>query len=672
MWSLEAPVLYNLESTILAGSSVLDRVRTPFGIRTIRFDANDGFFLNDEPVKLKGVCCHQDHAGVGVALPDALQEFRIGKLKAMGCNAYRCSHNPPTPELLDACDRLGMLVMDETRMMAGSAEALAQLEALVARDRNHPSVILWSIGNEEPLQGTEVGARMAATMRKRIRKLDTTRPVTLAMNGAWGEGASRIVDVQGCNYIHLGDVDEFHRRFPDKPVFYSESASTWSTRGIYANDTDRGYVSAYDVNKPGYGDTAESNWTHCHQRPFVAGTFIWTGFDYRGEPTPYAWPCINSHFGICDMCGFPKDNFYYYQAWWSRNTVVHILPHWNWAGREGRRISVWVHSNCEEVELFLNGHSLGRKRVCVPHHLERKVSYRPGVLSAKGWRNGRLAAQAKVETTGAPAALRLIPDRDTLLADHEDCTPITVAVLDRRGRIVPTADNEIAFSLTSNGVILGVGNGDPSSHEPDKASRRRAFNGLCQVIVQARGSAGRIQLRAQSLGLADGTLALTARAHPRRPYVPGITPLMPLKIFECSKLRKAPADIAIAAPPGRKLSYSKVKPVVPEDFCDIRSFHGGQHGLVYIRTRFVARRSGVGKLFYGADGPVKIWINGQAAGCQPNASNPAKADEYQTRTWWRSGSNEIIFGLISNRGKASGVFARGEDVRQDAVFSTFP
>ena len=297
------------------------------------------------------------------------------------------------------------------------------------------------------------------------------------MNGAWGKGVSAVLDVQGCNYILAGDIDSFHRQFPKQPIVFSECGAVGSTRGVYVTDKARGHLSAYDRN-PLIGHTCEQTWTYFLKRPFVAGGFYWTGFDSRGEPAPFRWPCISSQFGLMDTCGFPKDNFHYFQAWWVSRPVLHILPHWNWHGREGEVINVWVHTNCDVVELRLNGQSLGRKKVRTGRHLEWKVRYRPGTLEARGWQAGRLVKTARVATTGEPAAIRLVPDRAAFRADGEDASAVTVQVVDARGAVVPTADNEITLQVSDNARILGVSNGDPSSHEPDKATRRRVFGGL--------------------------------------------------------------------------------------------------------------------------------------------------------------------------------------------------
>lgn len=514
LWSPDEPALYT--ATISVGDH--DRVTQTFGIRTLRWDADNGFFLNGVRTALKGTCNHQDHAGVGAALPDALQDFRIRKLKEMGCNAYRTSHNPPTPELLDACDRLGMLVMDETRMMSSTDEGLSQLERLILRDRNHPSVFIWSIGNEEPEQGTDKGARQAATMKRRARRLDPTRLVTQAMNGSWGQGLSAVVDVQGFNYRYQG-IDDYRKKFPTQPLVGTEFGSTVSTRGIYENDPVKGYVSAYDRNFPPWASTAEGWWSHFAARPYLAGGFAWTGFDYRGEPTPYGWPCISSHFGILDMCGFPKDLFYYYKSWWGPDTdsVLHLLPHWNWPGKEGQEIDVWCFTNCHTVELFVNGVSQGWQKVATNGHAEWKVRYRPGVIEVHGQHDRRAGTlMARRETTGVPARLILQPDRTTMRADREDTIVVACAVQDAEGRVMPTASDLVQFAVTGPARIIGVGNGDPSSHEPDRASRRHAFNGLCACLVQHDGGEGAVTVTATANGLTAGVARWTASGR-RRP-----------------------------------------------------------------------------------------------------------------------------------------------------------
>jgi len=512
VWSLEEPNLYRAVTIVDAAGKTVDEYETPFGIRTIRFDRDKGFLLNDRPVKIKGTCNHQDFAGVGIALPDRIHFHRVEKLKEMGSNAYRMSHNLPTQVLLDACDQLGMLVMDETRMMSSSPEGLEQLEAMVRRDRNHPSVIIWSIGNEEDLQGSDTGARIAKSMKRLVRQLDPTRPITEAMNDDWGKGLSGVVDVQGFNYHSAEQMDAFHRQSPRQPTIGTETASTVCTRGIYQNDPKAGYVNAYDLNIPPWAQLAENWWAIYAERPWAGGGFAWTGFDYRGEPTPYKWPCINSHFGIMDTCGFPKDNFYYYQAQWTDKPVLHLFPHWNWNGNGGREIEVWCYSNLQQVELFLNGRSLGTKDVPRYGHVEWTVKYAPGAIEARGFKERRQILTARRETTGGPTTVALLADRKELSADGRDLSIVQVQVLDAQSRLVPIADPQIDFYLSGNGRLIGVGNGNPSSHEADKADRRRAFNGLCMTIVQSTREAGALRLKATSAGLEPAVIVINSHA----------------------------------------------------------------------------------------------------------------------------------------------------------------
>ncbi len=469
LWSPETPILYRLTTSVAGGGQVLDREDTPFGIRTVGFDPRRGFLLNGRPYQIKGTCNHQDHAGVGVALPDRLQYFRIARLKTMGSNAYRTAHGAPAPELLDACDHLGMLVMDENRLLGSDAANLALLRGQIRRDRNHPSVAIWSLANEEfAVQDTPAGRRVAATMQKQVKRLDPTRPVTYAAPvGNDFAGINSIIEVRGWNYHPGPDMDAYHREHPEQPNIGTEQGSTIGTRGIYADDPRRGFVSSYGDDAPRWAQTAETWWSYFDARPWLSGGFVWTGFDYRGEPTPYGWPCISSQFGILDTCGFPKGNYWYYKSWWTRRPVLHLLPHWNWPGREGREIDVRALSNCDQVELFLNGRSLGRRSMPRDAELAWMVRYVPGTLSALGYRGGRVVAATKVETTGAPAEVELIPDRAVIDADGQDVAVVTVAVADDRGRVVPVAANTVAFDLSGPGRILGVGNGDPSCHEPD-------------------------------------------------------------------------------------------------------------------------------------------------------------------------------------------------------------
>jgi beta-galactosidase len=467
LWSLETPNLYKLITSIRVADSLIDQYETPFGIRTLRFDPQEGIFLNGKHVYLKGSNNHQDHAGVGTAIPDALQEFRIRQLKTMGSNAYRCSHNPATPELLDVCDRLGMLVIDENRLLGTTPEHLDLLKRMIVRDRNHPSVFIWSIANEEwAAEGNLTGARLAATMQSVAQKLDPTRRVTYANSGGWGNGISTVQDVMGFNYIFNGNIDKQHTDFPQQPSMGTEETTSRSTRGTYFDDSLLAHLAPIDRTPPGHG--VEEGLKFYAVRPFLSGIFFWTGFDYRGEASPFGWPQVTSQSGIVDLCGFPKDMFYYLKSWWTDEPLLHIFPHWNWKGKEGQAINVWAYSNCQEVELFLNNKSLGKKSVPKNSHLEWMVNYAAGSLKACGYTAGRQILTEKIETTGEPALLNMIPDRSTIQANGEDVSVVTVQVLDSKGRIVPTAINEITFSLQGPGKIIGVGNGDPSSHEPDK------------------------------------------------------------------------------------------------------------------------------------------------------------------------------------------------------------
>jgi beta-galactosidase len=372
--------------------------------------------------------------------------------------------------------------MCETRQMSSSPEGLAQLEAMVKRYRNSPSIILWSIGNEEwQLQNdmSAQGAHIAATMVQRCHELDPTRVVSAAVNGSNEKGVSDAFDIIGFNYV-LKFPDDFHKKNPTRPISGSETASAISTRGVYTTDPLRNTVSAYDLNQPGWGETAEEWWKFYATREWEAGGFAWTGFDYRGEPTPYGWPSINSQFGIVDMCGFPKDTFFYYKAWWGKEPVLHLFPHWNLAGREGDEIRVWVHPNLDEVELFVNEESQK-----VPHlgHVEWKVRYEPGSIEARGSKDGKVVLTEKRETTGPAAAIRLSSDRMEINADGEDVAILKVEVLDKDGRPVPTANNPIRFNVSGEGKLIGVGNGDPNCPESDKEPKRSLFNGLAQVIL---------------------------------------------------------------------------------------------------------------------------------------------------------------------------------------------
>ncbi|HEY5234452.1 MAG TPA: beta-galactosidase GalA [Verrucomicrobiae bacterium] len=532
LWSPESPKLYKLITTVSVAGKIVDKKETAFGIRTVDFDATNGFLLNGKRYELQGVCIHQDWPGVGVAVPDSLQYFRVSRLKEMGCNAIRTSHNPPAPGFLDACDQLGILVMDEHRLPGGDTESLRKWDDQIRRDRNHPSVAIWCLGNEERgVEDTPQGANVARSMQDLVKRLDPTRPVTYAApEGDVFRGINSVIEVRGWNYyLATNNTDRYHAEHPTQPEVCTEQGSIVSTRGIYANDRQRGYISSYDTNWPGWTPpNAMWLWSYVAARPWLSGVFVWAGFDYAGEPSPNSWPNINSQFGILDRCGFPKDTFYYYQSWWQTNAVLHLLPHWNWPGREGQDIRVVAYSNCKQVELFLNGVSLGRQVMAVNSDLAWQVKYAPGTLSAKGFDDaGKVIAETKVETTGDATQIQLTPDRKMINADGEDVAVFTVSALDAQGRTVPVAQNKIAFAIEGAGKIIGVGNGDPSCHEPDTFAGQAApqwsrslFNGLAQIIVQSTRDAGEIKLTATADGLTPATAVEQTLPCTPRPAVP--------------------------------------------------------------------------------------------------------------------------------------------------------
>ena len=520
LWSLEQRNLYKLVTEIEVGGAIADRYETPFGIRICAFDPEKGFLLNGQSVKLKGTCNHQDHAGVGAAVPDAVQYFRVRKLQEMGCNALRTSHNPPTPELLNAADELGMLVFDETRMMSSNPEGLNQFENLVRRDRNHPSVFMWSMGNEEGAAATDKGLLILTAMKAVSTKHDGSRLVSIAPLGGnnMGKFGFAACDVQGYNYADPA-ADAFHKLNPTVPVMGTEQVSAVATRGIYVMDPQHGFVGSYDPYTTTGRASCEGWWSFCNARPWLAGGFIWTGFDYRGEPSPYGWPNISSQYGIIDTCGFPKDSFFYFQSWWTREPVLHLLPHWNWPGYEGKEIAVWVYSNLETVELFLNGQSLGRKDMKNDSHLAWNVRYAPGTIEARGYKDGKQVMTAKRETAGPAARLVLTADRTEISADGEDVAMFAIEVQDSQGRVVPTADNQVSFRVYGEGRVIGVGNGDPTSQESDKGSSRKTFSGLCMAIVQSTKTAGNLAVEAGSPGLALASVTIVSNAVKLRPQV---------------------------------------------------------------------------------------------------------------------------------------------------------
>lgn len=474
LWSPEDPYLYTLETTV--GEDVY---RTPVGFRTARFTADEGFLLNGKKLILKGVNLHQDHAGVGSAMPDGLIEWRVRKLKELGVNAIRCSHNPASPALLEACDRLGMLIIDENRLMGVNTEHKRLLENMVRWGREHPCVVLWSVGNEEwGLENDVRGKKVVQQMQDYVHKLDPSRQTTAANAG----GATLIegLQVHGYNYIVQNDVENRHQRHPEWIIFGSEETTGCGTRGIYFPEEGR----MPSINRNGEPENViERGWKFYHEHPWTGGVFWWTGFDYRGEPNPLVYPATVSEFGILDYCGFWKDEAWYLKAWWSQEPLLHVFPHWNLSGHEGEEIDLWVYSNCDEVKLTVNGKNLGKKPMPRDGHLSWKAVYKPGKVVAEGYIQGRRVLREVVETTGAPA--QLVMETETV----GDLRVVNVSVLDARGRLVPDACTPVRISWNGlHGRFLGAGNGDPSYLGPEQPADGHtliypAFNGRLQILI---------------------------------------------------------------------------------------------------------------------------------------------------------------------------------------------
>lgn len=536
LWSLQTPYLYQLVTTISNQSAVADTYNTSFGVRTVVFDATNGVFLNGQHIFVQGMANHQDFAGVGSALPDRLQYYRIERLKEMGVTGYRTAHNEPAAELLNACDQLGMLVLDENRRFGTNAEPLSQLSRLIRRDRNHPSVFAWSLCNEETAwqgDGT-TGASLIRVMQNLVHSLDPSRKCTAAVNFGWPTGFSTVLDVMGFNYEKYGNLDTFHRDAPAVPGIGTEVSDVLTTRGKYNVDVVNCYMWGYDIvlqngdygfgYTANFGQPAQTWWPRYTARPWLGGGFSWTGFDYRGEPTPYGYPAINSGSGAMDTCGFFKDQAYFYQANWTAKPVLHLFPHWNWGA--GTNINVWVYGNCESVELFTNNVSLRRKLLNTQNHVEWSVPWSSGTIKAVGYSHLAPVITNSWTTSLTPTAIALWPDRNTILADGRDVSVVTVAALDAQGNIVPTASNTVSFSV-SGGSIIGVGNGNPSSLEADKGMQRSLFGGLAEVVVQSTNVAGSITLTAGSSGLPTTNITIAEAATLPAPAAPtGVVAIM--------------------------------------------------------------------------------------------------------------------------------------------------
>lgn len=497
LWTCDDPYLYNVVTEVYCDGVLTDSYTTSTGIRHIAFSPDNGFLLNGETVKLKGVNIHQDHAGVGSGIPDGLQEWRLLQLKKFGCNAYRSSHNPMTPEMLDACDRLGILVIEENRLTGINKEHTDLLERMIRRDRNHPSIILWSVGNEEwGIEWNEFGRRIVESMREYCHRFDPTRLMTVASSS--GPTVLVPADVAGYNYILQNPVEQHRTDYPQRCAYGSEETTGCGTRGVYfeepegrertATEAGGGRMTAINRHKHGPDSVyncIERGWKFYAERPWLAGVFYWTSFDYRGEPNPMVFPATSSEFGILDYCGFPKDEAYYLKSWWTKEPVLHILPHWNLDGHEGEKISVWVYSNCEEVQLIVNGKKLERKRMPLNGHLEWDTVYEPGYVKAVGYRGGRKVMETRLDTAGEP--VEAVWTYDIV----GDITVANVEMRDKKGRFVPTACEEMTFTAPDGYRILGWGNGDPAFQHIERPAdgtdtiRIVTFNGLAQVILQS-------------------------------------------------------------------------------------------------------------------------------------------------------------------------------------------
>lgn len=575
LWSIDKPYIYDVESILKdrVTGEVLDIYHTPFGIRTFRFDAQKGFILNGEQMKINGVCMHHDLGCLGAAVNTRAIERQLEILKEMGCNGIRCSHNPPAPELLDLCDRMGFIVMDETFDMWRKKKTRhdysryfnewheRDLTDLILRDRNHPSVFLWSIGNEVLEQWTDakadtlsleeanlvlnfghgvdmlaregelsVNSLLTKKLADRVKALDPTRPVTAGCNEPNPNNhlfRSGALDIIGFNY-HDDWFAGVPENFPGKPFIVTESVSALMTRGYYRMPSDSMFVWPERWDKPFYDasfscssyDNCHVPWGNCHEgtlrhvknNDFISGQYVWTGFDYIGEPTPYGWPARSSYFGIVDLAGFPKDVYYMYQSEWRPDkTVLHLFPHWNWA--EGQDIDLWAYyNNADEVELFVNGKSQGiRSKGKDDFRVMWRVKYEPGRVRAVSRKGGKTVAEQEIHTAGEPAQIRLTPDRSVIQADGKDLSFVTVEIIDKDGNLCPNADNDVAFAVEGSGFIAGVDNGNPVSMERFKDNHRRAFYGKCLVVVRDNGRPGSIKLVATADGLAKATIAVRVK-----------------------------------------------------------------------------------------------------------------------------------------------------------------
>jgi beta-galactosidase len=546
LWNTTNPYLYKAVTKIFDGDTLLDEYQTKFGIRTFKFDIDNGFYLNNKPLKIRGVCNHHDLGCLGTAFNARAAERQLQLLKDMGCNAIRTSHNPPAPGFLDLCDKMGFLVMDEAFDMWEKGKNpfdyhnefvewhKKDLEDQIKRDRNHPSVIIWSVGNEVQEQWTKEGdttVRIITDLQQIVRSLDTTRPTVTANNevNKWSKLiTANVTDLLGYNYNEKKWPTVLTDWFR-KPFIVTESVSALQTRGHYDMPSDSirrwpqrwdlpltngnadATCSAYENCSTPWGTTHEETLKIFEKLKHVSGMFIWTGFDYIGEPTPYDWPARSSYFGIIDLAGFPKDCYYMYQSVWTDKPVLHVLPHWNWAGKDS--VDVWAYyNNADEAELFLNGKSFGtRKKQNDNLHVMWRLKYEPGNIKVVSKKSGLVVLAKEINTAENAYKIELVADRKTITADGMDLSFITVNVLDKNNNLVPDAANMVNFSVEGNGFIAGVDNGNQTSMELFKDNKHKAFNGKCLLVIQSNGKKGNITLKATSQNLKTASLIITSK-----------------------------------------------------------------------------------------------------------------------------------------------------------------
>ncbi|MEX0988551.1 MAG: glycoside hydrolase family 2 TIM barrel-domain containing protein [Bacteroidales bacterium] len=538
-WSTLEPDLYTLRITLYHSGNRTDETETRFGIRKFRFDHETGFYLNDQPLKIRGVCNHHDLGSLGAAVHPRALERQLELLKEMGCNAIRTAHNPPATELLELCDQMGFLVMDETFDMWKKRKSPydyslywdewheRDLRDHILRDRNHPSVFLWSIGNEILEQWDSTGTYITSELVSIVRSLDSTREIVTGNNWPHPDNAllkAGEMDVIGYNYQHK-DFEKFPERFPGNFFIATETTSGLMTRGSYdmPSDSIRRWpvrwdipfnqgnadhsVSSYDNVSTPWGSTHEESWSLIKKHPYLSGMFIWTGFDYLGEPTPYGWPSRSSYFGIIDLAGFPKDVYHMYKSEWTEEPVLHLFPHWNWT--EGEEIDVMAYTNCSSVELFLNDKSMGvRENSDTVFHLKWRLKFEPGELRVVGILPSGEEMVATVTTAGEPAKLEVIADRSQLNNDAEDLSFITINILDEHGTVVPRSDNLVTCVVKGDARVIATDNGNPVSHEPFVANERKAFNGKCLFVLQPSGKRGSAEIFFRAEGLEGESVIL--------------------------------------------------------------------------------------------------------------------------------------------------------------------